>query len=391
MEVLKGIRILDLTRLLPGPFCTQMLGDLGAEVIKIEETGEGDYIRSYPPWGKSESSLFIALNRNKKSMTLNLRSEEGQSVFRKMILTTDIVIEQFRPGMMVKLGLGYDHLKLLNPGIIMCSISGYGQTGKYKDVAGHDINYLSTAGILDIIGNFQGSPVIPGIQIADVGGGSLWAAFSIMTAIFAREKTGLGQYIDVSMTDTVFTYAAMLAGAFFTNHKVPRRAEELLNGGYAWYNVYRTKDDRYISIGMLENKFWSKFCETIGREDLIKQQFAPVNIQREMIRDLGRIFTSRNCSEWMEILGPLDICVTRVNNLSEAINDVHFKERGLIKEIDHSVEGKINTIGFPIKFSDINCSVLSPPPVVGQHTEELLLEFGYTQEQITALKEKQVI
>ncbi|MEQ8174842.1 MAG: CaiB/BaiF CoA-transferase family protein [Syntrophomonadaceae bacterium] len=388
---LEQIRVLDLTRLLPGPFCTQILGDLGAEVIKIEDPVGGDYIRGYPPRRQVDGALYLSINRNKKSLTLDLRLAEGREIFLKMLLKADVLIEQFRPGVMERLGLGYEKLKAVNPGLIMCSISGYGQTGPYKDLAGHDINYLSTAGILDLIGSYEGAPVLPGIQIADIGGGSLWAAFSIMAALFAREKTRRGQYIDVAMMDSVFTYTCMLAGAYFMDHKIPRRGEELLNGGYAWYNVYRTRDDRYVALGMLEVKFWEKFCQAIEREDWIKKQFAPSPVQREIIDQLAVVFASRTSEEWTRLLEPLDICFSRVNSLDEAVNDPHLRERGMVVEIDHPVEGRIFTLGFPVKFSDLNCEVRLSPPALGQHTEELLQDLGYSAEEIGVLKNKQVI
>ncbi len=390
-ETLDKIRVLDLTRLLPGPYVTQMLGDLGAEVIKIEEPGAGDYIRGYPPRGQADSALYLSINRNKKSFSLDLRSDEGQEIFLKMIPGADVVIEQFRPGVMERLGLGYEKLKEVNPGIVMCSISGYGQTGVYRNKAGHDINYLSVAGILDLIGNKEGAPVIPGIQIADIGGGSLWAAFSIMTALFTRTQTGQGQYIDVSMMDAVFTYTSMLAGSYFMNKKIPHRGEELLNGGYAWYNIYRTGDGRYISIGMLETKFWEKFCQVIERENWIKKQFAPLKEQDAMIAELADIFTRRSCAEWMEILEPLDICASRINSLDEAVNDKHLRERGMIVEMEHPVEGRLYSLGFPVKFSGLNCDFRMPPPSLGQHTSELLQEFGYTPDKIGELKTRQII
>lgn len=387
----QGVKIIDLSRLLPGPFCTQMLGDLGADVIKIEETAGGDYARWMPPKATVDGGQFLSLNRNKRSMKLNLRTQEGKDILIKLISNADVVVEQFRPGVMERLGLGYETLKKHNPRIIMCSISGYGQDGPKSQMAGHDINYLSDTGILEMIGNYKGSPVVPGIQIADVGGGSLWAAFSIAAALFAREKTGKGQYIDVSMTDAVFTFMSALAGAYFVDKNVPHRAETLLGGGFAWYYVYRTKDDRYISLGMLEAKFWESFCQAIGRADYIPIQNGPPEIQEKMKKELSELFLTKTADEWMEILAPLDACAAKVKNLEEALADEHLNHRGMIIEMDHPVEGKVKSIGFPVKFSEQPYTVRMAPPTFGQHTREILKEIGFKQTDIEAFKKQGVI
>jgi crotonobetainyl-CoA:carnitine CoA-transferase CaiB-like acyl-CoA transferase len=389
--ILDGVKVIDLSRLLPGPFCTQMLGDLGADVIKIEETQGGDYARWMPPKGKVDGGQFLAINRNKRSMKLNLHTQEGKEILLKLVASADVVIEQFRPGVMERMGLGYETLKQQNPRIIMCSITGYGQDGPKNQLAGHDINYLSDTGILEMIGNYKGSPVVPGIQIADVGGGSLWAAFSIVAALFGREKTGKGQYIDVSMTDAVFTFMEPLAGAYFMNKEVPHRHETLLGGGFAWYYVYRTKDDRYISLGMLEGKFWKQFCNAIGRPDYIPIQMGPREVQEKMMQELAELFATKTADEWMEILEPLDACAAKVKNLEEALADEHFHQRGMIVEMDHPVEGKIKSLGFPVKFSEQPFEVRMVPPTFGQHTEEILKEIGYTQEAIQEMNAKGVI
>jgi crotonobetainyl-CoA:carnitine CoA-transferase CaiB-like acyl-CoA transferase len=389
--ILHGVKIIDLSRLLPGPFCTQILGDLGADVIKIEEVVGGDYARWLPPVGKSESGNFLSINRNKRSMKLNLQNEKGKEIFLKLATNADVILEQFRPGVMERMGLGYEQLAEINPRLIMCAITGFGQNGPYCQKAGHDINYLSVAGILNLIGNYQGSPVVPGIQIADVGGGALWSALSIIAALYAREKTGKGQYIDVSMTDAVFTFMTAIVGSYSVDNKSPKTAANLLDGGNAWYNVYETKDKRYIAIGMLEEKFWRTFCNAIGRPDYIPIQFSPRPEQEKMIDELGKLFASKTADEWIEILAPLDACVSKVNNLEEALNDPHLKYRGMIIELDHPVEGNIKGLGFPIKFSETPYSIRIPPPTFGQHTAEILSELGYSPEAIKGLKDKGVI
>jgi len=391
MGILDGIKILDLSRLLPGPFCTQMLGDLGAEVIKIEEVNGGDYVRWMQPRRKSDSGMFLALNRNKKSLKLNLRTEEGKKVFHKLVADADVVVEGFRPGVIDKLGFGYESLKAINPRIIMCSITGYGQDGPYKDLAGHDINYLNLTGISELTGNYNGKPISSGVQIADIGGGSLWAAFGILAALFSREKTGRGQYVDVSMTDCVFTFMSMLVGSFNFTNKSPGREDDLLNGGYAWYNTYKTKDNRWVGLGMLEEKFWSDFCKSINREDYIAKQFASWDAQREMIAELSELFLTKTADEWMNDLRPLDICFSKLNNLEEALNDPHLKARGMVVEVDHPRDGMFKTIGFPVKFSETPYSVKMAPPGFGEHTKEILMELGYTSKEIEQLEKNGVV
>ncbi len=389
-QILKGIKVLDLTRLLPGPLCTQILGDLGAEVIKIEGAKGGDYSRMMPPRGKSDGGYFMGVNRNKKSMSLNLYKEQGKKVFLKMLAGSDVVIEQFRPGVMEGLGLGYGVLSSVNPRLIMCSITGYGQDGPYKDRAGHDINYLNLTGISNLTGCYQGKPVLSGIQIADVGGGSLWAALSIMGAIIDREKTGMGQYIDVSMTDCVFTFMSLLVSAYNFDRRLFGAGEWILNGGCAWYNCYRTKDDRWLGIGMLEEKFWATFCRAIGREEYIGQQFASRQVQEQIMEDLNAILASKTAEEWLRELQPLDICISLVNNLEEAINDPHLQARGMIVEIEHPLDGKIKNVGFPVKFSATPYSIKLPPPARGEHTEQILLELGYKSHDLEEMKREGV-
>jgi crotonobetainyl-CoA:carnitine CoA-transferase CaiB-like acyl-CoA transferase len=389
-QILEGIKVLDLTRLLPGPLCTQILGDLGAEVIKVEGIKGGDYARSMPPRGKSDGGYFLGINRNKRSINLDFTKEKAKEIFFKMLADSDVVIEQFRPGAMEELGLGYQVLSSLNPRIIMCSISGYGQDGPYKDRAGHDINFLNLTGISHLTGCYQGKPALSGIQIADVGGGSLWAAMSIMGAIIAREKTGRGQYIDVSMSDCVFTFMSMLVSAYNFDRRLYGAEEWMLNGGFAWYNFYRTKDDRWLGLGMLEEKFWATFCRAIGREEYIEQQFASRQVQEQIMEDLSAILAGKTAEEWLQELQPLDICISLVNNLEEAINDPHLQARGMIVEIEHLLDGKIINVGFPVKFSATPYSIKLPPPARGEHTEQVLLELGYSSHDLEEMRREGV-
>jgi len=389
--ILDGIKIIDMSRLLPGPFCTQMLSDLGADVIKIEDTNGGDYMRWMPPVGKADSGYFLSLNRNKRSMKLNLRAEEGKSVLLKLAADADVLVEQLRPGTMEKLGLGYETLKANNRRLIMCSITGYGQDGPLSNEAGHEINFLGTTGILDLVGYYEGCPALPGIQGAGAGGGSMWAAFSIMAALFAREKSGKGQYIDVSITDSAFALMTLIAGAYFISNKLPSRKEDLLVGGFAWYQVYKTKDDRYIAIAPVEEKFWEDFCNTIDRPDFISIQHDPPQVQERMKQEISAVIAAKTVDEWLDILGPLNICASKVKNLEEAIADEHLNARGMIIEMDHPVEGKVRSLGFPVKFSEQPYSVRTPPPSFGEHTNQILMELGYTEKEIKEMADKGVI
>lgn len=384
-DLLKGIRIIDLTRLQPGPYCTMALGDLGAEVIKVENPQGGDYIRWYPPLGKSESGYFLALNRNKKSVRLNLWTEAGKDIFLRLLDTADILIEQYRPGTLDKIGLGYDELASRNPGLIMISISAYGQTGPYSSMAGHDINMLCLAGILSANGSIPGRPVIPPVQIADMAG-SLWAAVAILAALLERNKSGQGQYIDVSLLESVFSFQTLAAGAFFVDGHIPQAGGEPLNGVCAWYNIYPTSDDQYLAVGLLEYKFWRVFCKVLGCEDFIELQFAPRGDQAMMIEEIEKITSRKSLQEWLDIFSTLDLCITPVNNLQQALNDPQLSYRQLVQECYHPVEGSIQQVGIPVQFSRTPASIRLPPPLFGEHTEEILHELGLTRPMVEELK-----
>lgn len=316
MTALEGVRVLDLTRLLPGAVATQMLYNFGAEVIKIEPPG-GDYARTLMTQG-GKSPIFEATNRGKKSVVLDLKDPAGCEAMLRLVDSADVLIEGFRPGVMDRFGLGYEVLRLRNPRLVMASLSGYGQSGPYRDLAGHDLNYLSLSGVLDLIGVKNGPPVIPGIQIADLAGGALQAVIGILLALLARQHTGEGQHVDVSMMAGA---ASMLVLPLATGTR-SKRGDDTLSGRYACYNVYWCKDGRWLSVGALESRFWANLCRALGREDLIPDQFAGETRQIELKAYLGAIFVTRTAEEWFEALGSKDCCVTPVRTMTEAAADI---------------------------------------------------------------------
>ncbi|MGI5881136.1 MAG: CaiB/BaiF CoA transferase family protein [Syntrophomonadaceae bacterium] len=374
--LLKGIRIIDLTRLQSGPYCTMALGDLGAEVIKIENPRGGDLIRWYPPLGKSESGYFLALNRNKKSIKLDIWTDSGREVFKRLVDSADIVIEQYRPGVLKKIGLDYQQLQERNPRIIMASISAYGQTGPYSSLPAHDINLQAISGILKGVGRKNSEPVISGVPIADMAA-SLWTAFALLAALWEREHSGQGQYIDVSIQEAALSFQTLAAGELFTNNYFAERCNEPLIGVSAWYNVYPTADQGYLAIGLLEFKFWSSFCKAIECEEFVENQFGPPEVQEKMIQKIESLTIQKSLQEWMDILQPLNICVTPVNNLEEALKNQQIEFRQMVQEVNHPVEGVIKLLGIPVKFSRTPVKIQMPPPLFGQHTEEILMELGY--------------
>jgi crotonobetainyl-CoA:carnitine CoA-transferase CaiB-like acyl-CoA transferase len=318
MHALEGIRILDLTRLLPGAVATQILRDYGAEVIKIEAPDGGDYARTLLTEG-GESPIFASTNRGKKSVVLDLKTSDGRDAFLTLAESADVLIEGFRPGVMARLGLGFDELQRRNSRLIVAALTGYGQHGPYRDLAGHDINYLSLSGVLDLIGPKDGPPVIPGVQIADIAGGAMQAVIGILLALAARERTGEGQFIDIGMLDGAAVLLAIPLGTGADS----RRGNDTLSGRYACYNVYRCQDGRWISAGALETKFWTNLCTELGREDLVSDQFANEPRQSEVKRALAECFAKRPAEEWFRALGGKDCCVTPVRTVAEARATIH--------------------------------------------------------------------
>ncbi|SFD44524.1 Crotonobetainyl-CoA:carnitine CoA-transferase CaiB [Lentibacillus persicus] len=367
---LKSIRVLDLSRLLPGPYCTMLLADFGAEVIKVEEPAKGDYARAYEPKLDEDSAMFHSLNRNKKSVCLDLKSENGKNEFLKMAESADVIVESFRPGVMERLGLDYATLKRINPRLVYCAITGYGQTGPFADKPGHDINYLSFAGLLNLMGDQKGKPVVPATQIADIGGGALLGTIGILLALLEREKSGEGQFVDVSMLDGVIAWLQTLLPDYLNAEAEPKRGKEMLNGGRACYSVYETKDERYLSVGALEPKFWEKFCQVIGRHDFVPLLEAPLHEQHRMKYEIQLIISQKTLAEWLNLFSDVEACVSPVLTFEEMIEHPQVIAREMIQSVNHSTQGTIKHIGIPIKLSETPGKIYSRAPKLGEHTDE---------------------
>ena len=376
---LTGVKVLDLSRLLPGPYCSMILSDHGATVISIEDERF-----------KDEAAFPTLVNRNKSHMTLNLKTDEGRKIFYKMVEDSDIVMEGFRPGVVDKLKIDYKTISKINPGIIYCSITGYGQTGAYANRPGHDVNYLGVSGVLDLIGEKGNPPAIPGIQIADIAGGSMNAVIGILLALQARHTTGRGQYIDISMTDGALSLLHLALDFQQMTGQVAEKSDSILSHRYAFYNTYETKDGRHLTIGALEFRFWKQLCEFLGKPEYIKLQYD--EIQREaIIDDLRATFKAKTLAEWKEELGDLDVCWSPVNSIPDVLESPLFKEREMIVDIEDKNGYKTQSIGIPVKLSDTPGGIKSAPVEFGSSTENVLLELGYTSEEISDFRKNNII
>lgn len=390
MLPLECVNVFDLSSLLPGSLCSQMLADLGADVLKIESPRGGDAFRKMPPLVKTQGSYFHIVNRNKRAMTLDLQNPAGRDIFLKMLPKADVLIDSFRPGGMERIGLGRDTLKRIHPRLIQCSLTGFGQNGPYRDYPSHDINLLGLSGILDLLGEKNGPPVSPGVQVAGAGGG-LNAVIGILAALLKRERSGSGSYIDVALLDGLTPFLGLVMSTYLATGMLPKRGESLVGGGYAFYNVYQTSDGKYLALGCLEEKFWQGFCRAIRREDLIPDQFAKGQRQEALIAEVRRVLRQKTRREWMVQLAEYETCVTPVNTLEEALRDPHIQMRGAWFRASHPVDGEIGQQGFPIKFSDDQPGWRMHPPSFGEHTHEVLREIGYAESDIDDLAARGII
>lgn len=388
---LEGIKILDLSRLLPGPFCSMLLADFGADVVKVEDPKIGDYIRWWPPRMGRNSGFHVVLNRNKRSLTLNLKSPEGKEIFQQLVHTTDVVLESFRPGVMERLGLGYEKLSKTNPNLIYCAITGYGRTGPRSQKAGHDINYLALGGVLSHSGRENG-PTLSGVQIADLGGGAIMAAFSIVAALLARRRQGEGQYIDISMLDGSLTWNCLRWGKYLADQKIPRPGDDMLNHGFACYNIYKTKDGRYMALGALEPKFWQGFCESVGRSNWNQENyFQPGPHQRILQDEIAELFRRKTQADWIAHFGNHDCCCEPVLKLDEVLADPHLRAREMVVELVHESWGAYHQLGIAPKLSRTPGKISSHAPELGEHTDAVLQGLGYSQDQIEEFRLKEVV
>ena len=376
---LSGTTVIDLSRLLPGPYCSMILADHGARVIAIEDKRF-----------LADGLFMNIINRNKEHMSLNLKTEQGREVFFRLIRRADVVLEGFRPGVVDRLGVDYQSVRKINPRIVYCSITGFGQTGPYRDRVGHDANYLSYAGVLDLIGEADRPPSIPGVQIADIAGGGMNAAIGILLALIAREKTGRGQYIDISMTDGMVGFLPAVMFFQQLTGREPKRADTLLSHRYACYNTYETADGRFLSIGAVEYRFWQQLCQTLGVPEYASLQYDDQR-RREILDFMRSTFKQKTLAEWEAELGDRDICWGPVQSLAEVLDDPLFRERGVVVEIEGQDGRKSKTLGVSVKLSDTPGAVRTPPVDFGESTAAILGELGYTPEEIETLEEKEVI
>jgi alpha-methylacyl-CoA racemase len=389
---LSDVKILDLTRLLPGGFCTLLLADLGADVIKVEDTGQGDYVRWAPPYYGSEehtplgtrSAIYLALNRNKRSIRLDLKQEGGRQALLKLAESADVLVESFRPGVLDKLGVGFDVLSQANPALVYCPITGYGQDGPNRDRAGHDMNYLGLNGVLSLTGEAGGPPIQSGAQIADLGGGGLMAAVGILAALQEARRSGRGQMVDISMTDGSLAWLAMEAARYFGSGEVPERGSIMLSGGIVCYRPYEASDG-WVTCGALEPKFWGRFCQAVDRPDLIEKQFEKPG--SEAHKQVAEIFKSKTRAEWKAFNDEHDAMIEPILDLDEALTSELVEEREMTVTYEQPEMGEITQLGFPIKLSRTPAGIHRPAPALGEHTAEVLGDSGYSAEEIQALEE----
>ncbi len=372
---LDGVRVLDLSRVLAGPFCSLILADLGAEVIKVEELGVGDQTRTIPPFVNGESHYFLAINRNKSSVALDARTEAGRGILLKLAAQCDVVLENFRPGVMERLGLGYEQLKTVKPDIILCSISGFGATGAMRDKPSFDLVTQALSGAMSINGYADGTPTKLGLPLGDIGGG-LWAALGVMAALNDRHVTGEGSHIDLSLLEGLMGLLGYLAEIYLVTGESPGRMGNN-HHNIVPYGLMPVKDG-HIVLALHVGEFWRKFCRAIDREDMITDaRFRTVKDRHrnreELERQITAIMLTKSVSEWQQLLDAADVPHAPVNNMGQAVNQPIVRERGFVKDVQHPTAGTVKVIGSPLRFENrYEQARLEPPPLLGEHTRSIL-------------------
>ncbi len=380
---LDGIRVLDLTRLLPGPFATMLLGDMGAEIIKVEATRGGDYARYYQPFIGSMGALFASVNRNKRSLALDLKQPRGVEALRRLLETSDVLIESFRPGVLARLGLDPEELRQTYPRLVICSLSGWGQSGSMNQVAGHDINYMARAGLLTSTGTADGTLAVPGFQLADLAGGALYSCAAVLAALVGRGRTGQGAWVDISMTDGALSFLLPALSMLGAGGPAGGASRELLNGGVPCYGLYKTSDERYMALGALEPKFWMVFCRAVGLEEHSSDGVMSAEKGEEVQRKLRALFVQKTQAEWTQLLCDVDCCCVPVQSPQEVANDPLFVERGLFFSIEGQKGQSFAQTATPL--TDAVRDSFLPPPLHGEHTRSILMEAGYEEGEIENL------
>jgi len=393
-KALEGIKVLDLSRALAGPYCTMMLADMGAEVIKLEMPGRGDDSRSWgPPFVEGESAYFMSINRNKKSITLNMKSDKSTEIIHKLIKQSDVLVENFRPGAMERLGLGYEQVKAMNPRIVYCSISGFGQDGPYRMLPGFDQVLQGMGGLMSITGELGGPPIKVGVAIADISGG-MFASNGILVALYNREKTGKGQMVDVSLLDSQVAWLTYRAGAYLASGEIPQP----MGSGHPVivpYQAFKAKDV-FINIAVGNDQLWERFCKAVVLENVMNDPKFATNAKRvenreEIVKIISDLIVTKDGEEWLKILTDAGVPCGPIYTVDKIFADPQVLHREMVKELDHPKAGKVKVTGIPIKLSDTPGEVETAPPVLGQHTQEVLTELGYSDQDLEKLKQENVI